>query len=315
MKLQTSVPIFEANTPIDYKGQVILIGSCFAENIGEKFRYYQFQSLRNPFGILFQPLAIQNLLERSISEKEYSGDEVFYHQERWHCFEAHSSLSQNTKHELIAQLNLGLKETKDSLQSASHVVITLGTAWVYQHKEFNFPVANCHKIPQLEFDKRLLDVGTIANSLKRIVELVHTVSSKAKCILTVSPVRHLKDGFVENQRSKAYLIAAVHQVLHENHVSYFPSYEIMMDELRDYRYYERDMVHPNALAVDIIWNAFKTSWISKEAQSVMEEVEAIRKGLSHRPFNPDSEANKAFQKSVDAKISYIKERYPFMKFE
>ena len=315
MKLQTPVPIFESSLPIDYESRVLLLGSCFADNIGDKFQYYQFQSLSNPFGILFHPVAIENLLDRAISKKEYAENEVIHHQERWHCFDAHSSLSQNTKDALITQLNLSLKQTKDFLESTSHVIITLGTAWVYQHKELDYPVANCHKIPQAEFDKKLLDVGTIVNSLNRIVKCVHSISSNAHCIFTVSPVRHLKDGFIENQRSKAHLTTAVHQVLSENDVSYFPSYEIMIDELRDYRFYARDMVHPNEVAIDIIWEAFKFSWISKEAQSVMDEVETVQKGLAHQPFNPDSEANKKFQKSVGAKISYLKERYPFMNFE
>nr|WP_299345026.1 GSCFA domain-containing protein [Allomuricauda sp.] len=314
MKLQTQIQLLKNQNRIDYSCGVLLLGSCFSENIGNRFTYFQFQATQNPFGILFHPLAIENLLERAVKGRDYDTSEVFELQEKWLSFDAHSVMGRNSQEDLIDSLNKALFRTNTQLEKASHVIITLGTAWVYRRLENDVVVANCHKVPQNQFEKQLLTVEEITGALKRMVQLIQSVSKNTQCIFTISPVRHLKDGFVENQRSKAHLIAAVHQLQMEN-VSYFPSYEIMMDELRDYRFYERDMVHPNEVAIDIIWNRFRESWISEDAYVTMDEVDAVQKGLSHRPFNPKSEANQDFQKSLSNKISYLQDRYPFMKFD
>nr|WP_299073109.1 GSCFA domain-containing protein [uncultured Allomuricauda sp.] len=315
MKLQTKIPIEKADNPIDYQSKLLLLGSCFVENIGDKLGYYKFQQVQNPFGILFHPLAIENLVERAIEGHFYQENEVFEQNGRWHCFDAHSDLSANTSEELLQNLNNALKETTQQIEQATHLIITLGTAWGYRHTDTKAIVANCHKVPQKEFAKELLSAELIQASLKRLIGLFESINPKAQLVFTISPVRHLKDGFVENQRSKANLITAVHQLKKEDDVSYFPSYEIMMDELRDYRFYGTDMVHPNALAIDYIWEKFKWVWIAPESNVSMEKVEAIQKGLQHRPFNPDSEEHQKFKKSLQTKIAYLKERYPFMKFD
>ena len=319
MKLQTIVPLQKAEYPIDYSSKMLLLGSCFVENMGSKLDYFKFQQLQNPFGILFHPLALENLVERALAGKTYHVDEVFEQNGIWHCFDAHSDLNALSKEDLLNHLNQGLKETKSELENATHVVITLGTAWVYEHRSLGKTVANCHKVPQKVFEKRLLSPEEIQSSLYRLVDLVAKVNPKVNFIFTVSPVRHLKDGFVENQQSKAHLITSLHSVLssraQSRGMSYFPAYEIMMDELRDYRFYGKDLVHPNALAVEYIWEKFKSVWISPDCYSVMEEVDGVQKGLQHRPFNPDSEAHKKFKTSLRTKITYLQERYPFMKFE
>lgn len=317
MKLQTTVPLIKSENSIDYQSKLLLLGSCFVENIGEKLEYFKFQQLQNPFGILFHLLAIENLVERAIENRNYQENEVFEHHGIWHCFDAHSDNSATSKTILLQNLNEGLKETKQQLEQTTHIIITLGTAWVYRHNSTKKAVANCHKVPQKEFSKELLSIEVIKNSLARLIELVHSVNESAQVIFTISPVRHLKDGFTENQQSKSHLITALHGVLSSRAQSreiYFPSYEIMMDELRDYRFYGKDMVHPNELAIDYIWEKFKSSWISSQSYAVMEEVEAIQKGLQHRAFNPDSEEHQKFKKSLQTKITYLKERYPFMKF-
>lgn len=319
MKLQTIVPLQKAEYPIDYSSKMLLLGSCFVENMGSKLDYFKFQQLQNPLGILFHPLALENLVERALSGKTYRDDEVFEQDGIWHCFDAHSDLNALSKEDLLNHLNQGLKETKSELEDATHVIITLGTAWVYEHRSLGKTVANCHKVPQKEFEKRLLSTEEIRSSLDRLVDLVAKVNPKANFIFTISPVRHLKDGFVENQQSKAHLITSLHSVLSSRTqlrgVSYFPAYEIMMDELRDYRFYGKDLVHPNALTVEYIWEKFKSVWISPDCYPVMDEVDGVQKGLQHRPFNPDSGAHQAFRKSLRTKITYLQERYPFMKFE
>ncbi len=320
MNLQTQVPLQQAEHQFDYQSQLLLLGSCFVENIGKKLDYNKFRSLQNPFGILFHPKAIENLLSKSIQALGYTEEDIFYHNERWHCFDAHSDLSDVSKEELLRKLNNGLKDTRLQISKLTHIIITLGTAWVYRNNTLNAIVANCHKVPQKEFSKDLLSVESIVKSLENTIGLIKSTNPDAQIIFTVSPVRHLKDGFVENQQSKAHLITAILHVLEKNVTlsaveGYFPSYEIMMDELRDYRFYKSDMVHPNELAVDYIWEKFKDVWISREAFATMDKVEEIQRGLKHRPFNPDSKEHQKFLNSLQGKIAYVQKEYSFIEFQ
>ncbi|MFS4457394.1 GSCFA domain-containing protein [Maribacter sp. 2304DJ31-5] len=319
MKLQTQIPLQKVNNQIDYQSRIMLLGSCFVENIGEKLKYYKFRSWQNPFGILFHPKAIETLVLRSVNDKRYAEEDVFYHNERWHCFDAHSSLSDASKEGLLQNLNNGLEVTRESLSKSTHIVLTLGTAWVYRNNRSNTVVANCHKVPQKEFAKALLSVTEVVESLGNTMEVIKSVNPNAQFILTVSPVRHIKDGFVENQRSKAHLITAIHQIIDKNVVpgtiqGYFPSYEIMLDELRDYRFYETDMLHPNKQAIDYIWEKFKQVWILEESYQNMDQVDTIQRGLLHRPFNPNSEQHRTFLNSLQDKIKTLQNSYPFMDF-
>lgn len=318
MNLQTKIPFTRAANPIDYTSQILLLGSCFSENIGEKLTYFKFQNLQNPFGILFHPLAIENLMTRAVEKRNYTKDEVLFQNERWHCFDAHSVLSDTSKEKLLEKLNFGIKCTLEQITNATHIVITLGTSWVYRKRDTGAFVANCHKVPQKEFVKELLSIDAILKSVKNTVRTIQEVNEKAQLIFTVSPVRHLKDGFVENQRSKSHLIAAIHEAMSPRVQSrgplYFESYELLMDELRDYRFYEADMVHPNQLAIDYIWEKFKEIWISESAVKTMSKVEEIQRGLAHRPFHSASEQHEEFRKSLGKKIAYLQQEYDFMEF-
>ncbi|QXP57178.1 GSCFA domain-containing protein [Cellulophaga sp. HaHa_2_95] len=316
MKLQTQIPLTKAKHQIDYNSQLLLLGSCFVENIGEKLTYFKFRSVQNPFGILFHPLAIEKLISRAITNTAYTEDEVFYLNDRWQCYDAHSELSAPTKEALLDNLNNSLVIVRQQLEKATHLIITLGTAWVYRELRTDRVVANCHKVPQASFYKELLSVIAIQESLERIVALVAKVNSKVQVVFTVSPVRHLKDGFVANQQSKAHLITAIHQVIHTSgeKSAYFPSYELMMDELRDYRFYAEDMIHPNAVAIRYIWEKFNEVWVSDMASSGMKAVEAIQRGLVHRPFDPESDQHQKFLKALEGKIAHVQKQYPFMKF-
>ena len=314
MKLQTQIPLKKAENQIDYNSQLVVLGSCFANNIGDKLAYYKFRALQNPFGVLFHPLAIENLISRAIQEESYTGEEVFFLNERWQCYDAHSDLSSVAIEDLLGSLNSGLSKTKLYINKASHIFITLGTAWTYQLKESGKEVANCHKVPQLAFKKELLSIEKIVQSLEAIVHQIQTINTKTQIVFTVSPVRHLKDGFLENQLSKAHLISAVHQIIKKGNALYFPSYELMMDELRDYRFYGNDLVHPNDLAITYIWKKFVSVWIAQEAWPTMEKVAAVQSGLNHRPFNPESLKHQEFLKALDQKITYLQKKYPYMKF-
>lgn len=318
MQFRTQIPIPKSKYPIDYNAKIVSLGSCFAVNMAEKWDYFKFQNVCNPFGILFHPLAIEKFVNFAVSGKEFTAEDVFFHNDRWHCFDVHSDLSNSNKDELVASLNTIIKSTKEELSEASHIIITYGTSWVYQNIESNDIVANCHKVPQKQFKKELLSVDEIKVSLRNTIQLIHSINPDCDIIFTVSPVRHIKDGFVENQRSKSHLITAMQEVLQTEHykrnTEYFPSYEIMMDELRDYRFYAEDMLHPNQVAIDYIWKRFKETTISETAFSIMDEVEQIQKSLSHKPFNPKSESHLKFETKLREKITKLEGQYSFMKF-
>lgn len=317
MQFRTPIPITEIQFPIDYHSKILSLGSCFAVNMAEKLEYFKFQNSCNPFGIIFNPVSIEKLVQRAVHKRFFTEEDIFYHNDLWHCFEVHSELSNPDKAIFLDSLNDLIDLTNQQISESTHFLITYGTAWVYRNKESNQIVANCHKVPQKQFTKELLSVERIQTALQNTIQLIQTVNPEAKFILTVSPVRHIKDGFVENQWSKAHLIAAIHstddsQLTTQN---YFPSYEIMMDELRDYRFYAEDMLHPNQLAIDYIWQRFKETAISKSALPVLEEIGSIQSSLNHRPFNPESESHQKFLVKLQKKITDICIRYPFMKFE
>ncbi|GAA4272729.1 GSCFA domain-containing protein [Aquimarina gracilis] len=315
MNLQTKIPLSSQEPKIDYHSEVMTLGSCFAENVGEKFKYYQFRNTVNPFGILFHPKAIETFLWMASQDEKYTETDVFYHNERWHCFDVHSSLSNRDKYSLVIDLNDKLLLAKKKIEAATHIFITLGTSWVYRLKSLDMVVANCHKIPQKEFDKELLSVDEIIQCLQNCLQLIKTLNSTAQVIFTVSPVRHIKDGFVENNRSKSHLLSAVYEVVSKVQNSiYFPSYELMMDELRDYRFYGSDMIHPNEIAIQYIWERFSEIWISDSAKNTMKRVEEVQKGLTHRSFNPDSKEHVAFLEKLTFKKKQLQQEFPFMDF-
>lgn len=316
MKLQTEVPLQKAHFPITYEDELLLLGSCFVTNLSEKLAYYQFRHTVNPFGVVFNPVSIEKLISRAINETLFTEADIFFFQEQWHCFEVHSQCSHSDKEVFLGVLNSALQTLSAALHRCSYFVLTLGTAWVYRHIETDTLVANCHKVPQRKFLKELLTVEEVIASLENIFVLLKEVNPEVKIVVTVSPVRHLKDGFAENARSKAHLISALHEIIEpRNKICYFPSYEIMMDELRDYRFYKEDMVHPNALAVSYIWERFADHWVADESKAVMKEVEVIQKGLQHRPFNPDSEAHIRFLNDLERKSRELRKVFPFFNFQ
>ncbi len=327
MKLQTQIPLKPEENQIDYSSKILLLGSCFSENIGGKFDYYKFQNLQNPFGVIFNPLSIERLIVRAIENVSFSEKDIFQHNEIWKCFDAHSELAALDKTEFLNNLNSALKNLREALFSSTHIIFTFGTSWVYRNIESNETVANCHKLPQKNFKKELLSIEEISKSIQNISNKISEVNPNATIINTVSPVRHIKDGFAENTLSKAHLISAIHQTICHpelvegqqlttiNHqLFYFPSFEIMMDELRDYRFYSEDMLHPNKTAIEIIWQKFSTVWISSETESLQKEIASIQNGLLHRPFNPTSAEHHHFFEKLEQKISSITKQFPHIQF-
>lgn len=302
MKFSTPVRLTKSLAPIDYDAYTVFIGSCFAENISKKFDYHKLKNTANPFGVLFHPLAVEKIIQKSVQQIEFTADDLLLSNELWCSLDAHSALSSTDKNQLLENLNQKLDHTHKALHKATHICITLGTSWVYRYLQTHQVVANCHKIPQREFSKELLSVDAIKESLNRIIQML----PRKEIIFTISPVRHIKDGFFENNLSKAHLFTALHQVL-GNKVSYFPAYEIVLDELRDYRYFAADMLHPNQIAIDYVWERFSENYLSAEAHRTAEEIDAIQKALQHKAFNPETQQHKQFVENTNKRIEALGE--------
>lgn len=312
MQFRTQIPIRPEDPKINYVSEILLLGSCFVEHMGRNLNYFKFRNLLNPFGILFHPAAIHTFLKKVKNLELYAESDLFYHNETWHCFQAHSIHNHPEKDQVLLKLNAAVEESHQFIKNATHVIITPGTAWGYRYKETGEIVANCHKVPQQNFTKELLRVE---NDLAACAGIIKEMNPSASVIFTISPVRHLRDGFIENQRSKARLVEAIHEIVSRNSsVFYFPSYEIMMDDLRDYRFYAEDMVHPNEMAVKYIWERFREAWISDKVVAIMEQVDRIQKGLAHKPFDEASQAHKTFKKNLRQKIEKLESRHPKIRF-
>ena len=317
MQFTTKIPVQKSSFPIDYDSKIMLLGSCFAENMGNKFAYFKFQATTNPFGIIFNAVSLEKLIRRAVENKKFTEDDIFFHNGLWHCYDVHSELSHPNKEEFLSNLNSILESTDKQISSLTHCIITLGTSWVYRNNETNEIVANCHKVPQKQFTKELLSIEEIEKSLQNIVSLIHSVNPNCHFVFTVSPVRHIKDGFAENTLSKAHLVAAIHKTTthHPSPITYFPAFEIMMDELRDYRFYTEDMLHPNQTAIDYIWIQFFENYISESVLGFMNEICSIQKGLQHRPFNPNTESHQKFLNNLKIKMTTLEKKLPFISFE
>jgi GSCFA family len=292
------------------------IGSCFAENMAEKFEYFKFQNTVNSFGIIFNPVSIEKIISRIVNQDLFIEKDIFFHNEMWHCYEVHSELSNSNKEAFLKNLNDILELSNHKIASFTHCIITFGTSWVYRNKVSNEIVANCHKVPQNQFDKEILSVETIENTIKNTINLIQKINPNCYFIFTISPVRHIKDGFVENQRSKAHLITALHSSISQLPSSnYFPSFEIMMDELRDYRFYADDMLHPSQTAIDYIWIKFFENYVDEKEFGLMNQVCEIQRALHHKPFNKNSNSHQKFLLNLKQKINSLTEKFPNIKFE
>jgi len=314
MQWTISFDIPEGGSKINYNSSVFSIGSCFSTTIGDKLAERKFPILNNPFGTLFNPLSIAKVMEDSIFEREVNTDMVLVRDSLFLHFGMHSDMAAYSLDSLERLIQKKQQLTKQFLENASHILVTFGTAWVYEYGESGQIVANCHKQPAGLFGKRLLKQEEIQNTYSSFFNILRQFNKKAKVLVTVSPVRHTRDGIPENQLSKSILRLSAHE-LSENHdfVEYFPSYEIMMDELRDYRFYKEDMIHPGTQAEDYIWERFKQSWIDPKCYSVIHEFEAIKRDLNHRPFNPDSPSHMKFLESLQKKLDKLSKDFDFSK--
>jgi hypothetical protein len=297
---------------IDHHQKLLLIGSCFTENIGNKLRHLKFSVQENPNGILFNPVSIATSLHSYIENKQYKEEELFYQNESWNSWQHHSRFSNPDKATCLAVINQSQTAAHTFLKTADWVLITLGSAFVYEleNKEV---VANCHKVPTDKFNKKLLNADEVAGMLQNTLEKLYAFNSNIKVIFTISPVRHLRDGFVENNRSKAMLIQAVHQLVDDHEKAfYFPAYELVIDDLRDYRFYAEDMVHPNYAATNYVWEKFIATCIDETTQQLMKEINIINAAKSHKPFNPTSAQHKKFLQTNLDRVIKLQEEHAYI---
>jgi hypothetical protein len=292
-----------------------LIGSCFTEQIGKKLSIHKFSVLDNPNGILFNPTSISKSIASYMDNKQYSESDLFYQNECWNSWEHHSRFSHPDKKMCLEGINESQSIAHDFFKKADWLLITLGSAFVYELENKNV-VANCHKVPTDKFKKQLLPIEDVFAGLQTMIEKTLAFNPALNIIFTISPVRHLRDGFVENNRSKATLIQAVHRLTEKNNnCFYFPAYELIIDDLRDYRFFAEDMVHPNYAATNYVWEKFIATCIDEPSQLLMKEIAVIVAAKNHKPFNPTSEQHKKFMQTNLEKVNKWQQQFPYLNLE
>jgi hypothetical protein len=305
MAFTTEVRIPEFPWKIDYSKGVMFLGSCFSENIGQKLVDLKFQVDLNPFGVLYNPVSIANSLKFILDKQEFFEYDLFQDQGLWNSFHHHSSFSDVDLETTLLKINSKIVNSHQFLKDAEFLMITFGTAWAYQLENSKQIVSNCHKVPASHFNRLRLNSYEIVEAYQLLLEELWAFNPKLKVIFTISPIRHMKDGAVENQVSKAALILAVDKLAKtfaNRQFAYFPAYELVMDELRDYRYYAADMIHLSDVAIDYIFEKFQSAAISQESILFSKSIEKIRKAMNHRPFKTD---NQEYMKFLEANIQEI----------
>jgi hypothetical protein len=303
--------------PITHAGKVMLLGSCFAQNMGERLLAEKFRVELNPFGILYNPLSIAEALGELADGREYASDDLFCYQGLWHSPMHHGSFSAATVEEALDGINSRLRQAHQAMPELDWLILTFGTAYVYEQKASEHIVANCHKQPEREFNRRLLSVEEIVATYTPLLQRLTRENKNLKILCTVSPIRHLRDGMHAGQLSKSTLLLAIEQLQQAfaDRLFYFPAYEIVIDELRDYRFYADDMTHPTPLAVEYIWKRLGETFFNAETRKLLAEIEEIAKGLAHKPFHPEQEAYQLFLGQIVLKIRRLIEKYPYLDFQ
>lgn len=309
---RTPIHIDTAPFSIQHKMEGLAIGSCFVYNIGGWLQKVKFNLLLNPFGITYNPISIGHQLSLLTKNSSYHSDQLFQHQEHWHSFDHHSSFSDIDKDLVVEKINNAFSKAVIQLKQADYLLLTFGTAHIYTHRKTQQVVSNCHKIPNSEFEKKRISVKEIMHCWEPIIQNLKNTSPQLKIIFTVSPIRHLKDGIVENQKSKATLLLAIDNMVRQfDTCFYFPAYEIMIDDLRDYRFYGKDMIHPSDIAIDYIKDKFADCYLDKKSRQLVDEIVKIQKAVEHKSFQPTSVAHQHFVKKTVEKMEILEKEYGF----
>jgi len=298
---------------ITHQDGVLFLGSCFSEHIANRLLDLKFKIHTNPFGIVFNPKSIFSSIYRIIHKKYFKEEDVFEKEGLWYSLEAHGSVFATSKNELLKLLNHSIDIWNEEIQKANYLVVTFGSAFAYQHKQQEKIVANCHKLPQALFEKILLENHEIIVDFQELIENLKIINPNLKWMFTVSPVKHLRDGVVENNLSKAILIQAVHQLVKQNtNCFYFPAYELVTDDLRDYRFYESDMAHPNKQAINYVWKKFSEVYFNELTNEINERVLQIHQAYHHRLFNKTTETSMKFKHNFYQKCVTLQAEYNYI---
>ncbi len=314
-QFRTIVEIPEASCKINHRSVMMFIGSCFSDYIGEKMLYHKFNAQLNPFGVLYNPASIAGNINIIIEQRLFEPEDLIFHNGQWISLSHYTRFSHPNQQVCLNRINQGIKESHKILEKADFLFITFGTAWVYTFNNTGQIAANCHKIPASAFTRSLLKPQEIVDLFSGLLKSIKKFNNKLHIVFTLSPVRHWKDGAVGNQLSKSVLHYSIQDIINKNpDTSYFPAYEIFMDELRDYRFYADDMLHPSSFAVEYIWKRFSETLIDEESFPLMKEIEKVMQAVNHRPFNPNSLEHKSFLSNNLKKIEQLEAKYPFLDF-
>lgn len=315
MNFFTPIQIKPLDPPINYRHKLMLIGSCFTEHIGNHLADVKFNVLQNPNGILFDPISVCNSLRSYIQHRQYTSDELFTLNEGWHSWQHHSRFSSPDQQLTLEKINTSQAKAHTFLQTTDWLIITLGSSFVYRLADTQQPVANCHKAPPQTFNKHLSTIEEIVTAFDEVIHQLFSFNKHLRIVFTISPVRHLRDGVVENNRSKARLIEAVHHLVNKfDRLYYFPAYELVIDVLRDYRFYDIDLAHPNYAATQFVLEKFSEHYLDNEAQQLSEEIRKLVIARNHKPFNAASSQHRQFLQTQLQKTRQLQEQYPFLDF-
>ena len=310
----TYIDIPKSDFDIVYKDKIMFIGSCFAGNVGSRMAACRFDVDINPFGVLFNPLSVALGCRRLLKAESFVSDDLFFHNGMYHSFMHHGDFSDVSESDCLTTINSSLNSSAEHFCNASYLIITFGTSYVYRLKDSGQTVANCHKLPAAQFERERLTVEEIVEEWSDLLESIRHINPSLKVIFTVSPIRHWKEGAHFNQISKSILLLAEQALVerHPDYISYFPAYEIMLDELRDYRFYADDMIHPSSVAVNYIWERFCDTYMNEDTKKNMMEVEEINKAVNHKPFKPSTDTYKAFLIQTLLKIQQLQDKNPYI---
>jgi hypothetical protein len=312
---RTELPLEPADFSLSYTDKAMAMGSCFAENIGQQLERLKYPVSVNPFGPLYNPVSIRNSLALLLNQYRFAESDLFQHQDLWHSFQHHGRFSGLDPAAVAGGINGALDAARAMLPQLDLLMLTFGTAWVYELKSSGQVVSNCHKLPEHYFRRRRLEIADIVDSYEPLLEYLYQINPRLRVVLTVSPIRHLKETLPGNQASKSILLLSAHELSERlPFVEYFPAYELMLDDLRDYRFYAEDLVHPSALAIEYIWQKFEARYLSERDKILRQRLEKLQRGLEHRPQNPGAPSHRFFlERQLNAMADLVRE-FPFLDF-
>lgn len=317
MRFRTPIHINSKEFPsLNHSHELMSLGSCFSEHIGNKLKEGKFTCCVNPYGVLYNPASIAKALYEIAGGVQYKCDDLFYFGEQWHSWMHHGSFSSVEANDSVKIINKSLIEAHTKLKKIDYLFLTFGSAWIYKLKETGEVVSNCHKKPEREFCRERLTVDSIVATYKELIDSLLQINPHLQLVFSVSPIRHIRDGLPENQISKSILLLAINELvqIYPTKVYYFPAYEIVLDELRDYRFYADDMVHPSKVAVEYIWDRFSTTFFDQSTSKLLEECNKIKRGLDHRPSDSKSNSYVTFLEDLIGKMEQISINNPKLDF-